>query len=516
MEAAPSEAVVASPEPEAVETTIAHGGLRAATIRATAWTAGSRVSQQVVQLGLTVVLARLLVPREFGLVGMIAVFTGFAVLFVDSGFGAAVVQRKDLTAAHLSTAFWLNLGAGVLIAGLAAAVAPLVAWFYSQPRLNVIMPVAGLNFVLLSLVVVQLALLERRLMFRRIAFVENGSLAASGAIAIACAVAGLGVWSLVIFALASNGVEAALLWTMSDWHPTRTFDRQAFRELWSFGGSLLGSNAVNYWSRNADNLLIGRFVGPAALGLYTRAYSLMLLQITQVSHVVGRTLFPALSRMQGDVARIRHAYLRSVGVIAFVTFPIAAVLFVAAKPLILTLLGPRWIGVVPLIQILAIAGVSDSIGTTTGVIFQVQGRTDVLFRWQLIVGMTVIACFAVGIHWGVKGVATSYAVASVGLRYPGFVIPGRLIGMRFRDVARTVWGVLAAAVSAAVAAWAAGRSLTAEPSSVQLLAEISGGGLAYFALCHLARLEPYRELRSIVSIRRAKARAGSAVPTSEA
>lgn len=480
------------------------GGLKSATVRGTAWTAGSRVSQQVIQLAIMIVLARLLVPREFGLVGMIAVFTGFAVLFVDSGFGAALVQRKELTAAHLSTAFWLNLLAGAAVAALTAAVAPVVAWFYGQPRLDVIMPVAGLNFVLLGLVVVQLALLERRMMFRRIAFVENASLAAAGAAAISCAFAGLGVWSLVVFTLASSGMEGLLLWTLSDWRPTRTFDRRSFHELWSFGGSLLGSNAINYWSRNADNLLVGRFVGPAALGLYTRAYSFVLLQLTQISFVVSRTLFPALSRMQGDTERIRRAYLRALGVIAFVTFPLATGLFVAAKPLVLTLLGSPWSGVVPLVQILAIAGVSDAIGTTTGIIFQAQGRTDVLLRWQLIVGVTVIACFGVGVHWGVKGVAISYAVASIGLRYPGFVIPGRLIGMRFRDVVQAVWGVLVVALVAAAAAWAAGRALAGEASAVQLLAEIAAGGVVYLGLSHLARLEPYEELRGIVSSRRAR------------
>lgn len=484
------------------------GGLRSAAIQGSAWTAGSSLSQRLVQLGITVVLARLLLPREYGLIGMIVAFTGFALLFVDSGFGAAIVQRKHLTAAHLSTAFWLNVGAGVVLAGLSAAFAPLVARFYNQPRIAAIMPVAGLSFFLVSLIIVQVALLQRRMMFRRIAFVENVSLASSGAIAIACAFAGLGVWSLVIFSLASNGVEACLLWFSSEWRPAFSVDRQAFRELWGFGGGLLGSNAVNYWNRNADNLLIGRFVGAAGLGLYTRGYSLVLLQMTSISAVVGRTLFPALSRMHGDIARIRHAYLQAVGVIAFVTFPLAIGLFVTAKPLILTLLGPRWIGVVPIVQILAIAGVSDSIGTTTGVIFQAQGRTDILFRWQLIVGVVVIASFGVGVHWGVKGVAVAYAVASVGLRYPGFVIAGRLIGMRFRDVVQTVWAVLAAALVAGVGAWAVGRTLSGEASPVQLLAELAAGGVAYLALCHVARLEPYRELLGMVR-RRAQTRGGT-------
>ncbi len=491
------------------------GGLKRATVSATAWTAGSTVSQQVIQLGITVILARLLLPREYGLVAMIAVFTGFARLFIDSGFGAAIIQRRELSEAHLSTAFWANLGVGTAISVAAAAFAPLVARFYGQPELEVLMPVAGLDFVIVSLKIVQVALIERRLLYRRLALIDNVSLAAAGATAVGCAFAGLGVWSLIVFTFVFDGADTLLLWVLSDWRPSRGFDRAALRELWGFGGNVLGSNALNYWFRNLDNLLIGRFVGAAALGLYNRAYNLVLLQLMSISYVAGRPLFPALSKLQEEPARLRHAYLRALGIVAFVTFPIATGFFVAARPLVLTLFGARWTGAIPIVQILAFAAVAQAVGTTAGVIYQARGRSDWLFRWQVASSVTAATGFGIGVHWGARGVAIAVSAQSVALLYPSFAIPGRLIGMRFLDVVRTVRGVLAAALLSAAAAWAAGRALAALAPELQFLAEVVTGALVYVGLAHLARLEPYRELREIIGSRRGT-RPATAVVASKA
>lgn len=499
-----------TPEPPSQDELVAdlpvQGGLKLATVRATAWTAGSTVSQQLIQLAMTVVLARLLLPREYGLVAMIAVFTGFARLFIDSGFGAAVIQRKELSATHLSTAFWANLGLAAAISVVVAAFSPLVARFYGQPKLEVLMPVVGLDFVVASFKIVQVALIERALLYRRLAVIDNVSLAAAGAVAIACAFAGLGVWSLIVFTFIFDGVDSLLLWILSDWRPSRRFDRTALRELWGFGGNVLGSNALNYWFRNLDNLLIGRFAGASALGLYNRAYSLVLLQLTSIAYVAGRPLFPALSKLQEQPDRVRHAYLRALGVVALVTFPIATGFFVVAQPLVLTLFGARWSGAVTIVQILAVAAVTQAISTTAGVVYLARGRTDWLFRWQIFSSAAAALAFGIGVHWGAKGVAVSVSVLNTALLYPCFAIPGRLIGMRFLDVVRTVGGVFLAAVVSAAAAWAAGRAVAAHPPELQLLLQAAVGAVTYVVVVHVARLAPYREFREILSRRRSSVR----------
>jgi O-antigen/teichoic acid export membrane protein len=491
-----------APEPdEFLSQAPVEGGLKRATVQATAWTGASTVSQQVIQLGITVILARLLLPREYGLVAMIAVFTGFARLFIDSGFGAAVIQRKELSAAHLSTAFWANLAVGAAISGLAAAFAPLVAHFYGQPQLEVLMPVAGLDFVIVSLKIVQVALVERRLLYRRLALIDNVALAAAGTVAISCAFAGLGVWSLIVFTFVFDGADTLLLWLLTDWRPSRVFDRAALRELWGFGGNVLGSNALNYWFRNLDNLLIGRFAGAASLGLYNRAYNLVLLQLTSISYVAGRPLFPALSKLQEQPERLRRAYLRALGVVAFVTFPLATGFFVIAGPLVLTLFGARWTSAIPLVRILAVAAVAQAISTTAGVVYLARGRTDWLLRWQLFSSVAAAVAFGIGVHWGAKGVAISVSVLNAALLYPCFAIPGRLIGMRFLDVVRAVGGVFVAAVGSAAAAWGAGRAVVAHSPELELLLQVAVGAVTYVGAAHVARLSPYRELREILRSR---------------
>jgi PST family polysaccharide transporter len=476
------------------------------TVNATLWTAGSRVSQQVVQLAISVVLARLLLPREFGLVAMITVFTGFARVLVDAGFGAALVQRAQLERRHISTAFWLNLAVGIVLSGISAGLAPLVARFYHQPALTLLTAVMGLNFVLVSLSIVQVSLLERQMNFRRIAFIENLSLVVAGVVATVCALTGFGVWSLIVFTLAGSAIQTVALWLSTDWHPGR-MSREAFKELWNFGKHLAGSNAINYWMRNADNLLIGRFVGPTPLALYSRAYTLMLFPLTQVSSIIGRTLFPALARVHQDVARVRSAYLRSLSLVSFMTFPIAVGLFVAAKPLIEVLLGARWLGVVPLLQILCLPALVQSIGTMVGAIYLSQGRTDWILRWQMIAGVVTIGAFLIGVHWGAKGVAIAYAARQLPITLVSYSIAGRLVDMTLMMVMRKLAGPLAAAFVAGAAAWLAGHGLGGAHPSVQLLTEAIAMVAAYGGIAHVAKLEAYGELRALLRpvVRRARA-----------
>ena len=170
-----------------------------------------------------------------------------------------------------------------------------------------------------------------------------------------------------------------------------------------FGGNLAGATSIAYWINNADNLLVGVFSGGRSLGIYSRAFTLMQAPLAQVSWAAQRVMFPALTRMHGDVARMRRVYLRAISLIAFVAFPLAVVVAVAAEPVVLTLLGPDWTDAVPILRILAIGGMLQAVATTGSWIFLAQGRTDWMLRWNLVSGPVTIAAFAIGIHWGAIG-----------------------------------------------------------------------------------------------------------------
>jgi O-antigen/teichoic acid export membrane protein len=419
-----------------------------------------------------------------------------------------VIQRTDVTERHVSTAFWLNVGAGILLSAVVAALSPLIAAFYDNPSLVALTLAMSLNFAVAGIGLVPRALMQRAMSFHRLAVIEIAATAVAGTAAILAAVAGIGVWSLVVLTLATSVLTTLALWLCSSWRPHLIVDRAALRELWSFSAGVLGFQTVNYWSRNFDNLLVGKVLGAAPLGIYSRAYSVILMPISQVNLVTTRVMFPALSRLQGDPARAKRAYLRAIGLIALVTFPVVIGLFVEARSFVLALYGPKWSEMVLILQILCIAGLFQSIGTTTGWIYQSQGRTDWLFRWGLVTGVLTIASFGVGILWGLVGIAVAYTTRTLVLVYFNYSIPGRLIGLTFSEVARQVRGVLAAALTMGLIVWLAQRQLPGGWSpAARLLVGTSVGVASYLALVRLMTPPPYVDLIDLLRRRGRPARA---------
>ncbi len=279
------------------------------------------------------------------------------------------------------------------------------------------------------------------------------------------------------------------------------------RELLGFGGHLAGANALNYWIRSVDQFAVGAFAGARQLGLYSRAYQLMLLPLTQVTWVGGRVMFPALSRLAGATERARRAYLRAVTLIAFVTFPLMAVLFVSAVPLIRVLLGSQWAGSVPIFRILCVVGVLQSVTATAGWLYQSHGRTSWMLRWGVVNLAATCVAVAIGVHWGAIGVAAAYAIRTLVVAGPVLAIAGSLVGLGLRDLGRALSGIIGASLLAAVAAAAADYALAGASPLVRLAGDLAAGVAAYLAIAALARLSAYREARAIVTQLRHRAAA---------
>lgn len=473
--------------------------LRRQTFSGLRWSAASQAVQQGARFAIAVVLARLLAPEQFGLIGMIYIFTGFAAVLGDLGLGAALVQRRDIDDDHLTAVFWTSIAAGGALTLAFIAGAPLVAAFYDEPALRPLTTVIAFEFVIVSLAVVHRALMNRRMDFRSLSIVETGAAVLSGTLGIAMALMGFGVWSLVAQSLAAAVVSALWMWALSPWRPRLSARRGSLRELFGFSSNLLGFSVLNYWVRNFDDLLVGRVVGSAALGVYTRAYGLMLMPLTQISHVVGRVMFPALSSIQGETARVREIYLRALRAIALITFPMMVGLLVVADEFVLALLGPKWVDLIPVLRIFCLLGIVQSIGVTVGWIYQSQGRTDLMFRWGIAAGAVVMLAFAIGIQWGMIGVAIAYVVASGGvLLYPSFAIPGRLIGLTFADIVRALAPTMVCAGLMGGAVFAVDLLLPGRwPDWAALVSETATGAAVYLALIHLLALPAYRDVREL-------------------
>jgi len=416
--------------------------LAARTVIGAAWSTLSTVGQRGLSLLSTLVLARLLAPSAFGLLGMAMVLTAAMYSIKDLGTAAALIQCKELNGQLASTLFWTNVLVGVAGVGFMVGVAPFVAKFYREPQVAHIFAALSVSFLINSLGVVQRAVLARAMLFRRISVIQLFSSSASVGVAIALAVAGAGVWSLVAAVTCEMSTATVLYWLASPWRPGWHFSFYDLRSVTAFGANLSAANLANYFMRNMDNALIGRFLGASALGYYAMAYGLMMYPLYSVTWNLGNVLFPALSRIQEEDDRFRQAYLRAITVIATITFPLMLGLLAMADLLVFTCFGAKWAPMIPIVRVLAPVGMLQSISNTTGMIFTAKGRTDVQFRWALVEAGVVLPAFVIGLRWGTIGVASCYAIAEFLLCYPLFTIAGRIIDLRVPELARALWPVM--------------------------------------------------------------------------
>ena len=462
----------------------ASGGTGAAVVAGASWTALARAGLQAFSIASAAVLARFLSPRAYGLAAMAQTAVIFAALFREIGASAAIIREKHLDDDLLSSLFWLNLGLNLCVTAACCLGAPFVARFFKEPAFPAVFQVLSLSFLVTAASTVQSTLMNRGFQFARIAAVELLGGAAGLATAIVSAVLGAGVWSIIAGTFVSVTVMSILYITLSPWRPKLSFSRRRLAPVAGFGLNLSGFNIVNYFDRNADNLLIGRYLGAAPLAYYNFAYTLMLYPLQTISWTMGRVLFPAFAQMQDDLERFGRAYLRACAAIAFVTFPLMAGATALAPELIAVLLGPKWRPVAPLVRILAPVGMVQSIGTTTVYIYMAMGKTSTMFRWGLISTGLTVAGFVIGLHWGVAGVASSYAIVTLLTLFPVFWIPFRFIRLRVRDLWIALWPITSATAAMAIATaalrWLVLGSIRL-PAALALLVFVPFGAAIYLA-----------------------------------
>lgn len=473
--------------------------LRDRALRALGWTLSGQVAAQVLRLAVMIALSRLLDPADFGLVAMVATITGFIAIFTEAGIVGALIHRKDLTRSQIAGAAWLSLALGVALTIVTMAVSPLVAALYHRPALEALTIGLAVDFLVSAPGLVPGALLSRSMRFRRVVGAEIAGLAVAGAAAITQAAMRPSPWPIVTFVVVADLVTTVLLVVASPYPVVAVPDRAALRDLWSFGGGLLGDTVVNYWSRNADNLLIGRVLGSAALGIYSRCYVILLFPVQQVTEVVNRVMFPAMATVQDDLARIRSAYLRTVSVVAIVMLPAAALILVAAQPIVVGLLGPKWSAAVPVLRVFAGVAAIQSIGTTTGWLYQVTGQTARMFRVTLGLTVLVIAGFVIGVQWGLMGVAYSYLLWNCVSLPVNVAYSGRALGIRLLDVVTECATPFALSVVLFVPLSAIAAATTSAAEGLRLVVLVVTAVAIYLGELLIVRPPGWRRLLSAVS-----------------
>ena len=392
------------------------------------------------------------------------------------------IKDHKLNHQQVSTLFWINLLVSGLISLIFGALAPVVAWFYNEPRLLQIVLVLSSIFVFGGLTVQHQALLKRQMRFASIAKIEIISIFGGILTAIIAAHYGLGYWALVIMQLATAVINAVGTWLVCSWRPGLPSRNSQVSSMLAFGGNLTGFNCINYFSRNLDNILIGQYWGGGQLGLYSKAYQLVLLPIQQINAPINSVALPLLSRVQTDSQKYAHYYYKFVLGIVFLGMPMVAFSFAVTDKLILFVLGEQWLEAVPIFKFLVPAAFMGTFNLASAWVYQSLGRTDRQLRIGVVMSTLDILIFLVSVRWGAIGVAAAYGLSRPLIWFPRFIYCYYGTPLKLKQLATTLARPAFASISAAVLIMLLDSTLL---SNTQILLALLIDGLVY-GLLYLA------------------------------
>jgi PST family polysaccharide transporter len=441
--------------------------LKRKSVRGGTITLASQGARVFIQIASTGVLARLLTPNDYGVIAMVLSVTTLAEYLRDLGLSTASIQKQNLTHALQTNLFWINVATGLALTAALAATSPLIAGFYHQPQVLWVTVAMSASFLINSLAAQSGALLARNLWFGRQAVATISGALTTLAVSIALALKGFTYWSLVWGQLAGTAITAGSLFFLSPFRPGLPRRGTGVRDLLKFGAHITAFDFVNYFHRNLDTILIGRFCGAGLLGLYNRAYGLLMFPMNNLWTPINTVAFPAMSRLQDQPTAYRNYYQRVTGLLALLSMPCTAFLFVASGPVVRLVLGAQWAGVTPIFSVLATVAFVQPVISLWGMVLLSQG----MGRRYLHIGILTAAFSAVGflagIRWGPVGVATGYAIATYVTSYPILAWAFRGTSLRLRDfwasVSRPMISSLCAAgISVAPSGWLRGYEAAVE------------------------------------------------------
>jgi PST family polysaccharide transporter len=459
--------------------------LKRKSVRGGTVTMVSQAISIAIQLTSTVILARLLSPQDYGVIAMVMAVTAFAGVFRDLGLSAAAIQKKDLTRDQQSNLFWLNVAVGALLTAIVSAASPLVVWFYGEPELLWVTVALSFNFLIGSLGSQHGAMLVRNMQFGRNAIPGiSGALVSLGA-SVILAIKGWSYWSLVWGNLSGALVTTVLMLALSPFRPHWMQRDSGTREMLNFGANVTAFEFVNYFQRNLDNILIGRFWGPGPLGLYSRAYSLLMLPITSIRGPINAVAFPALSRLQNEPDAFRNYYLKVTSLIALLSMPLAAFLFVTSAPLVQVLLGKQWLEVAPIFSWLALAAFIQPASGFAGSLLLSLGQGRRYLTCGLFNGIILSLCFVIGVQWGPKGVAIAYTIGNYIVLYPWLFYAFQESPVRFSMFAKACVFPVTVSILGVVTVLFSQQFYAIQNSFAQLVAASVVFGATALSLCLL-------------------------------
>ena len=475
---------------------MADKNLREKTIAGMFWSGVGRFGTMGLSFVSNLILARLLMPGDFGVIGMLHVFISVSGVFVTAGFGSALIQKKNPTHIDYTSVFWWNLAAAIFFYWVLFFCGPAIARFYEMPELCPVLRVQSLSLIITAFSVVQTNQLRKQLRFRELSMRSLTASLVGTVVGIVMAFLGYKYWSLVASNLISSLAGVLLLWHLSNWRPTREFSLQSLKELFAFGGLMALSGLVESVYTNLQSLIIGKWYSPKDLGYYTQARKLEDVPTQSLSHIVNQVSFPVFSSIQDQREALVSNVRKNTKAINYINFPLMALLIVIARPLITLLYGPKWEISIPYFQILCISSLVFSMNTLNTNVIKSLGKGKLYFWVQLVKRLIGLVLIIIGARAGMMPLMWSLTAIGYTSIVINMYVNGRLIGYGIKGQVRDLIAYFAAALFCTGAAWLLGRVLPFHPYLVMVIQIVVFAAL-YLGISQLFHFESYASYLAI-------------------
>ncbi len=467
------------------------------TVSGMFWSFSDSIAGQIIQFIVGLILARILTPSEFGLIGMITVFLAISQSFIDSGFGQALIRKPEASELDYSTVFFFNIIVGVVFFGLFFFLAPPIARFYKEPELQSLTRVLSIILIINSFGLIQRTILTKNIDFKLQTKITVISAIISGSVAIYMALNDFGVWSLVWKSLIGYFLQTLLLWGFSKWRPRFIFSIQSFRELFAFGSKLLVSGLIDTIYRNIYPLIIGKFFSAEELGFYSRADQFNKLPSQNITGAVQRVSYPSLSLVQDEPDKLKSGYKKIISSTMFITFFIMLGMAAVAKAMILVLIGEKWLPAVPYLQLLCLGGMLFPLHAINLNMLKVKGRSDLFLQLEIIKKLLAIPVILAGIFLGINAMLAGMAVLSFVAYFINSFYSGKLINYSVREQVSDVLPTFLIALLVSFAVYSLTFFLDIRQITM-LIIQITTGFLLMILFSEITRLKSYLEIKSIL------------------
>ncbi len=474
--------------------------LKQKTINGIFWSSIDSFANQGLLFIIGIILARLLTPNEFGLIGMITIFIAVSESFINSGFSQALIRKENCTDTDFSTVFYFNLAVGILFFVILYFTAPFISKFFNEPQLIELVRVLSIVLIIDALTFVQRTALTKRIDFKLQTKISVISSSLSGILSISMAFSGFGVWSLVAKTLSQKGFNAFLLWLWNKWRPLLIFSKKSFFEMFSFGSKLLISGLINTIYNNIYYLIIGKFFSAQELGFYAKSNHFKDIPSQNINNIISRVSYPVLAQMQEDKVKLKSGYKKIIKITMFITFILMVGLAAVAEPVIITLIGEKWRQSVVYLQLLCFVGAMYPLHALNLNMLNVKGRSDLFLNLEIMKKILAVPTIIIGIIWGIRIMIFGMWINSLIAYFLNSYYSGRLINYPMEEQINDILPELLLALFIGGLVFFSGWLLPVNYLP-KLIIQLVLGTILVLSLGELFKFESYMEIKEIVTTR---------------